>query len=72
MGGKQVKLIAGGNACSKYKELVDKVYAALKVGIKEAQADTPHGMPLLSEILTAFVRKSRKLSRFHSAEACHE
>jgi hypothetical protein len=29
--------------CSKYKELVDKVHAALKTAIKEAQTDTAHG-----------------------------
>ncbi len=37
-------------ACSKHKELVDKVHAGLKTASKEAQTDTVHGgkgMPLL-------------------------
>ena len=50
--------------CSKYKELVDKVHAALKTAIKEAQADTAHGMPLLSEILTAFEEEQETLKGF--------
>ncbi len=32
-------------SCSKYKELVNKVHAALKTAIDKAQYDSAHGMP---------------------------
>ena len=78
MGGRKVKLIAGGIACSKYKELVGKVHTALKIAIKKAQADTTHGMPLLSELLPAFeeeqeafkISLSRGMPRVVSLMAC--
>jgi hydroxymethylpyrimidine pyrophosphatase-like HAD family hydrolase len=56
------KLTARCIACSKYKELVDKVHAALKTAIKEAQTDTAHGMPLVSEILSAVTQKGHAMS----------
>jgi hypothetical protein len=40
------------------------VPAALKTAIKDAQADTTHGMPLLSEILTAFEEEQQALTGF--------
>ncbi|DBB07206.1 TPA: hypothetical protein ACH3X1_011771 [Trebouxia sp. C0004] len=49
---------------SKYKELVDKVDIALKTAIKEAKTDTSHGMPLLSEILSAFEEEQETLKGF--------
>ena len=58
------KFTARPIACSKYKELVDKVHTALKTSIKAAQAETAHGMPLLSEILTAFEEEQETLKGF--------
>ena len=51
-------------SCSKYKELVNKVRTALKTAINEAQTDIAHGMPLLSEILTAFGEEQEAVKGF--------
>ncbi len=51
-------------SCSKYKELVNQVHAALKTAINEAQTDTAHGMPHMSEILTAFGEEQEALKGF--------
>ena len=51
-------------SCSKYKELVNKVHAALKTAINEAQTDTAHGMPPLREILTALGEEQEALKGF--------